>query len=236
MRILLADDHVLFREAIMQFMLSLRPDWKIEISSSFTEAYNKLENGSLYDLILLDLRMPGMNGTQGLSTLLKHYPKQYTAILSGVAEDHHVHETMAIGSRAYFPKTLSGKVLVRAIELVVSGQKFIPMDETGQKLMPAYYDDHQDIRNGQDITTSPPSVAETAIALLTPREREVMQYLSQGLTNKDIAHNMDLQVSTIKLHVGNICKKLEVENRTQAAIMAYQYGLSTSMHIGTDPV
>jgi two-component system nitrate/nitrite response regulator NarL len=236
MRILLADDHVLFREAMMQFMLSLRPDWKIEISSSFTDAYNKLENGSTYDLVLLDLRMPGMNGTQGLSTLIKHYPKQYAAILSGVAEEHHVHETMAIGSRAYFPKTLSGKVLVRAIELVISGQKFIPMDETGQKLMPAYYDDHQDINNEQTVTASEPSSAEESIALLTPREREVMQYLAQGLSNKDIAANLTLQISTIKLHVGNICKKLKVKNRTQAAIAAYQYGLTTSMHIGTDPV
>lgn len=236
MDILLADDHVLFREAMMQFMNSLRPDWNIDVVSSFTEAYNKLENGSKYDLVLLDLRMPGMNGIEGLSTLLKDYPDQYTAILSGVAEEHHVNQTMAIGSRAYFPKTLSGKVLVRAIELVVSGQKFIPMDETGQKLMPAYYDDYQNIENAPTAAPSNPSPVESAISQLTPREREVMQYLAQGQTNKSISDNMGVQVSTVKLHVGNICKKLSVENRTQAAIMAYQYGLSTSMHLGIEDV
>ena len=234
MRILLADDHVLFREAMMLFILSFRPDWKIDIASSFTDAYQKLENGSTYDLVLLDLRMPGMNGTEGLSTLIKHYPNQYAAILSGVAEEHHVHETMALGSRAYFPKTLSGKVLVRAIELVISGQKFIPMDETGKKLMPAYYDDYKEINDSESINPPEQSVADNSIATLTPREKEVMQYLAQGLSNKDIAANMTLQISTIKLHVGNICKKLNVENRTQAAIIAYQYGLSTSIHIGTD--
>lgn len=234
MRILLADDHVLFREAMMLFILSLRPDWKIDIASSFTEAYQKLENGSTYDLVLLDLRMPGMNGTEGLATLIKHHPNQYAAILSGVAEEHHVHETMALGSRAYFPKTLSGKVLVRAIELIISGQKFIPMDETGQKLMPAYYDDYQEINDAESITPSEKTEVDSSISTLTPREKEVMQYLAQGLSNKDIAENMTLQISTIKLHVGNICKKLNVENRTQAAIIAYQYGLSTSIHIGTD--
>ena len=226
MDILLADDHVLFRDALMQFFQSLCPGWTIICTSDFNEAYATLENKTSFDLVLLDLRMPGMNGLDGLQKICDNHPKQPVAILSGVAEEHHVQQAMKIGARAYFPKTLSGKALVKAIEYVVnSGQRFIPMDEKGIKIMPSYYDDHG------DITAPEKQTSQDILNMLTKREKQVFHYIAQALSNKEIAREMDIEVSTIKLHVGNVCKKLKAENRTQIAIMAHQHGLIETTHI-----
>lgn len=221
MKLLLADDHVLFRDALIQFITSLRPDWSITTSSDFEGAFKFLESGEVYDLVLLDLRMPGMNGLDGLQKILEYYPNQMTAILSGVAEEHHVKQAMSIGARAYMPKTLSGKALVQAIELVVTSQhRFVPMDETGEKIMPAYFDDYSQYTE-REKTLSDADLKDQIFDTLTKREKEVLHYLSQGLSNKEIAREMGIQIATVKLHVSGVCKKLGVANRTQAAIVAH---------------
>lgn len=222
MRLLLADDHVLFREALIQLIVALRPNWTIVSVSDFEGAYDQVTNVGGYDMVLLDMRMPGMNGLKGLEKIRESYPDQYVSILSGVAEERHVKNAMEMGARAYFPKTLSGKVLVKAIELVtLSDQKFVPMDETGVKIMPAYYDDG-DFPHADDVE---PAHDFANKFNLTRREIEVLSHLAEGLSNKAIAENMDIQVTTVKLHVGGVCKKMQVENRTQAAIKAHKLGL-----------
>lgn len=231
MHLLLADDHVLFRDALIQYIKISKPNWTMTTASNFDSAYKYIENGHTYDLFLIDLRMPGMNNMDGLRKTLDNHPKQMTAILSGVAKEGDVKKAMTIGARAYLPKTLSGKALVKAIELVVySEQKFIPMDETGTKIMPAYFDDYTNL----DLKNTPITEKvekETLQSILTKRELEVLRYLSKGLSNKEIALAMNIQVATVKLHVSGVCKKLSVTNRTQAAIMAYNYGIKSEMHI-----
>jgi len=226
MDILLADDHVLFRDALLQFFQSLCPDWNIICTSDFNEAYETLDNKTKFDLVLLDLRMPGMNGLEGLKKIRDDHPEQPVAILSGVAEEHHVKHAMEMGARAYLPKTLSGKALVKAIEYVVnSNQRFIPMDEKGIRIMPSYYDDHADIKISKTETH------QDILNTLTKREKQVLHYIAQALPNKQIAREMGIEVSTVKLHVGNVCKKLKAENRTQIAIMAHQHGLIDQTNI-----
>ncbi len=226
MEILLADDHVLFRDALIQFMAALKPDWNITVSDDFDFALECLDKSQKFDLVLLDLRMPGMNGLNGLETIRKQYPEQMIAILSGVAEEHHVKEAMAMGAQAYFPKTLSGKALIKAIEYIkASGQKFVPMADDGTKIMPAYFDDH-----GNYVITETPQtkvIPHKILDSLTKREAEVLTYLARGLSNKEIADEMGIQIATVKLHVSGVCKKLNADNRTQAAVLAHQYGLTT---------
>jgi two-component system nitrate/nitrite response regulator NarL len=233
MRILIADDHVLFREALIQFISALRPKWVIETTGTYDDAKAQLDEGQSYDLIMLDLRMPGMNGLDGLEQMVIANPKQKVCILSGVAEDHHIKSAVKLGARAYFPKTLSGKILVKGIEHVVEGKKFIPMDGDGITVQPSYYDGHDTITPGNERggDVNQDKIKFDILARLTPREKDVMEYIAQGLSNKDIARELDLQIATIKLHVSGLCKKLEVENRTQAAIMAHQYGLTSAMNI-----
>lgn len=216
MNILLADDHVLFRDALTQFIRALRSEWNISVCSDLDSTYKLVENGKTYDIVLLDLRMPGMNGLDGLKKLRDNFPDQVVAILSGVAEEDQVKQAMKMGARAYFPKTLSGKALVQAIEATLkTGQQFVPMSDDGSSIMPSYYCDDCDKR--KDCTQM--------MNLLTKRERETLLLVAQGLSNKEIADELNIQTATVKLHVGGICKKLEADNRTQAAIIAHKCGL-----------
>ena len=236
MNILLADDHVLFRDALVQFMINIHPEWQVETVSSFHDAQNALGKKS-YDLVLLDLRMPGMDRLSGLRIIRETYPDQKVAIITGVAEDHHVKEAIALGASGYLPKTLSGKTLVHAISLIVkSDHVFVPLDAANEKIMPSYYDDSNNTpqKNNADFTAPDTDPFMANLSKLTAREKEVLTLLSQGLSNKEIARELDVQTPTIKLHVGNLCKKLNVNNRTQAAIMAHQYGIVPKLEIPSE--
>lgn len=228
MKLLVADDHALFRDAFLQFIHALRPQWAVTACHNFQDAYDHItdENGE-YDLVMLDLNMPGMNGLQGLDALQKQYPNLKTSILSGIAEDHHIKQAMTIGASAYFPKTLPGKTFINAIEQVINGEVFLPLNETGDQIMPSYY---ADITLGK---SAPPPSGATAIdpnkyipriEALTPREKEVLGYLCQGFTNQNIADTLGLKLATVKLHVGGVCRKMGADNRTHAAIIAHQCG------------
>jgi len=225
MKIFLADDHDLFRDALIQFIKNLYPDWDVDTGSNLDDAVLALTS-TAYDLLLLDLRMPGMNRLEGLKKIKHDFPDQKTAIITGVAEEHHVREAIEIGAHAYLPKTLSGKALAQAINLIVkSDHIFIPMDESGTRIMPAYRDGFRAYPDQSTEQDSENSELNTLFEDLTKREKQVILLLAQGLSNKEIANDLGIQAATVKLHVGNICKKLHVSNRTQAAILVHQYGL-----------
>ncbi|PCI01414.1 MAG: DNA-binding response regulator [Alphaproteobacteria bacterium] len=223
MNILLADDHVLFRDALQQFISALKPDWILSQVSNFNEAFDLLKgNPEKFDLVLLDFRMPGMNNLNGLKALVQNFPDQKISIISGVIEEETVHEALSIGACSYFPKTLNGKTLVKAIEIVLDGERFVPLKNYGSQIMPSYYDDDNTRPNNDKQMKKQQSKILDA---LTPREQDVIQYLAQGLSNKEIANALHLQVATIKLHVSGICKKIGADNRTKAAILAHKYDL-----------
>lgn len=238
MKLLLADDHALFRDTLKQYITRAEPDATVITTDDFYQAEEYMQSEGHPDLVILDLRMPGMDGLNGLRKMRKDYPQVPLALISGIAEAEDVAEALNLGAAGYFPKTLSGKSLLKAIQSVLAGQIYIPMDhQNTATFMPAYYDDPPSKAEPATATTQTHTIAtsptsqvqhvETSentelISSLSPREREVFTYLSQGLSNKDIAKNLDLKVVTIKLHVSSICKKLKVQNRTQAAIIGCQ--------------
>lgn len=225
MRLLLADDHALFRDALVHFIERTDPDAHITVGKSLMDVLQIMEGGADIDLILLDLRMPGMDGLNGFHRVRAEYPDQKVAILSGLAEPADVNEVMEHGAVAYFPKTLSGKALLAGIRSVLEGQRYLPVEADSNKIMPSYYTDGSiasKIRNGvashfMNPNVSPGDLAKSA-QNLSPRERDVLKMLTSGLSNKEIGNNLGLQVVTVKLHVRSICRKLEVNNRTQAAL------------------
>jgi len=214
MKLLIADDHTLFRDVLVQYLQNANYLCEIIVAKDFDEAYLTLQRDQNYDLVILDLRMPGMNGMGGFEKLRKEFPNLKAALMSGTAESADVKAATNMGACAYFPKTLSAKELVQAIHDVLGGDRYIPTLNGSEKLMPAYYAD--DVQGALSQNKKFP---------FTPREKEVLSFLAMGVSNKEIANALGLQVVTIKLHVRGICRKLETSNRTQAALKATQLGL-----------
>lgn len=232
MRLLIADDHALFRDAMTQYVERSSPGSVVESVSNLDDVFKHLDHTTDYpELVLLDFNMPGMNGLNGFSMFREKYPKIPVALLSGVAEPQDVQKAMDLGAIGYFPKTLSGRALLKAIELVLAGEKFIPVDSKTNGLMPSYYNDGTANRMPMPLplkTSSPASPNPSTVASkirLTPRENDVLICLCRGQANKDIARNLGLQDVTVKLHVRSICRKLDVTNRTQAVLKSFDLGL-----------
>lgn len=231
MRLLIADDHALFRDAMAQYVERSNPGAMVDGVANLDEAFKKLDHmEDTPDLVLLDLNMPGMNGLSGFAKFREKHPKVPVALLSGIAEPEDVQRAMDLGAIGYFPKTLSGRALLKAIELVLTGEKFIPVDSKSNGLMPSYFND--DNINKMPVSlplkTSAPAMPyhlPVSKVRLTPRENDVLMCLCRGQSNKDIARNLGLQDVTVKLHVRSICRKLDVTNRTQAVLKSFELGL-----------
>lgn len=230
MKLLIADDHTLFRDALVQYIKRANPECEIAVSKDFHDAYEYLQKDSAYDLVILDLRMPGMNGMGGFKKLHDEFSNLKVALMSGVAENEDVKAAMDLGACAYFPKTLSGKALVQAIQSVLDGEQYIPIQKGTGKVMPSYYADEKraNFNYGGLSETQEGIKQEDNNFKLTPREKEVLVYLAKGDSNKEIANALGLQVVTVKLHVRGICRKLDANNRTQAALKATKLGLVAS--------
>lgn len=219
MKLLIADDHTLFRDALVQYIERSDPNASVTLAKDFFQAVDLLEQNSHQDLVILDLRMPGMNGMSGFCTMKEKFPDVRVALMSGIAEEEDVKAALDLGAVGYFPKTLSGKALLGAIQSVVNGDTFVPEGKKSS-FMPAYYADLPDKKS--DSSSVAANVADVD---LTKREREVLSFLAEGCSNKEIAASLDLQVVTVKLHVRGLCKKLGASNRTQAALMAKDLGV-----------
>lgn len=225
MRLLLADDHVLFKDALVQYIERAEPQAEVLLARDVHEVMEVMERRDDIDLILLDLRMPGMNGLQGLEKLRQSWPDTPVAMISGLAEKEDVDRAMAMGAVGYFPKTMSGKALMGGIKQVLGGRPFIARDHNTNQTMPSYYGIDKAETSSSGIAEGMQIPVDGADYRLTPREKEVLQHLLRGASNKEIARALDLQVVTVKLHVRSLCRKMGAENRTQAALIAQKQGL-----------
>ncbi|MCB1783253.1 MAG: response regulator transcription factor [Alphaproteobacteria bacterium] len=219
MKILIADDHTLFRDALIHYIERSAPDFEIQIAKDFYQVQEILEEDSTQDLILLDLRMPGMKGLEGLRYIRENFPQCATALMSGVAEEEDVKQALDYGAIGYFPKTMSGKGFVSGINKVLAGERFIPVDPVNGGYAPSYYGAQE--RPPEDEADKRDGIYSTIDEIgFTPRENQVLTHLIKGESNKEIARALDLQVVTVKLHVRGICRKLGAKNRTHAAMKA----------------
>lgn len=233
MKLLLADDHSLFRDTLVQYIRRAAPEADVKLARDFHEALFVIDENPDRDLVMLDLRMPGMDGMEGFKTMRARHPNIPVALMSGVAEREDVDAAMALGAAGYFPKTLSGKSLLQAMQQVMNGDKFIPIDSVSKGIMPSYYADSFEDENShiKKSTTSGQDRERANHIHLTPREEEVLSYIMDGAANKEIAHELGLQLVTVKLHVRGVCRKLEAKNRTQAAMKAQALGFVSNMSV-----
>jgi two-component system, NarL family, nitrate/nitrite response regulator NarL len=204
MRVILADDHVMIREGLRPFVQKICDGVEVLDAGTVAEALHHLASGPV-DLVILDLKMPGMNGLQGLVDIKSAYPKIHCVILSAVIDRDHVLESIRLGADGFIPKSLSGAAMVSALQLILSGERFIP----------AMLVDFSMRQKNAGVERLP----EEMIAKLTPRERDILGLLREGLPNKMIATRLEVSEVTVKSHLGNVFRKLQVQNRLQAMRM-----------------
>lgn len=217
MRILLADDHDLVREAISLLFQQYFDDCEVAEAGALDPALALIEENNTFDLILLDLRMPGMNGFEGLKrTLQQVADKTFVVLLSGAYRSDDVRKAIEAGAHGFIPKTLRGKALANAVQLVLAGDKYLPSSILA--------DMSDSLPGGGDSDGRLVGAfgTEGDFGRLTPREREVLALLSEGRPNKEIARHLDLREITVKYHLKNIYRKLNVSNRAQAVKMALE--------------
>lgn len=213
MRILLADDHTLVRQGLMPFFKALDPEVEVVEASTFDEAFEVAQASGPLDLILLDLKMPGMRGIQGLTIMQNTYPKVPVVILSGSMESGDVISCADGGASGYLPKTLSATAMINALRLVLSGERYFPSFAFAAPRKPV-----------EDEA----SEASNLLSQLEERERLILGMVVEGRTNKEIARVLELQEVTIKVQTRNIYRKLGAANRSQAVRIAMENGWRSS--------
>lgn len=214
MKILIADDHELFRDGLRHVLDQLGGTLTIVEASDFTQAVAVVESEKDIDIVLLDLAMPGVPWNEGLQRLKELLPETVPVVVLSASDDRrHVLQAVNLGASGFIPKTSSSRVMLSALKLVLSGGVYLP---------PALLEQGGSQSDGYGSMAS-----EHAVSFLTPRQREVLTLLGQGKSNKEIARVLQLAEGTVKLHVTAILKALNVNNRTRAVVAASQLGLTT---------
>ena len=203
MRILIADDHDLLRDSLVAFMES-EGNIETDTAADLDQACALIDGHYTYDLVLLDYNVPGMNGLEGLKVASDRNGVHRVALMSGEASREIAEQALDMGAIGFIPKTLPAKSLVNAIKFMAMGEKYAPLDF---------------------MTTEPEPNDHPLLKSLTDRETQVLKGLTEGKSNKEIARDLELSEPTIKLHVKTLYRKIEVSNRTQAALVARDEGL-----------
>jgi two-component system nitrate/nitrite response regulator NarP len=200
-RILIADDHRMITEAVAR-LLERTGGFETTVVGSLPEAIQTLTDDPGYDLLLLDVRMPGMNGLESVQRVLSRAGETKVVLFSGEADRRFVAGAVELGVRGLIPKTMPLKALTSALQLVLSGEVFMPVEGAATA-----------------------GAMDAADAGLTQLETTILRLASDGHTNKEIALHVNLGEVAVKMHMRAICRKLDARNRTHAAMMARSLGI-----------
>lgn len=201
--IIIADDHPLFRGALRAAVTGLFRDVAVIEAGTLDEANAAITAEPETDLVLLDLKMPGVSGFSGLNFLRSQHPTIPVVVVSGIEDPQTIATCMDFGASGYIPKTTPIETMHAAIRAVLEGGTWTPPDV--------------ELAGGGDKETGD---LIRRLASLTPQQMRVLTMLSEGLLNKQIAYELSVSEATVKAHVSAILMKLGVESRTQAVIAA----------------
>lgn len=207
--VLIVDDHGLIRDGLRAVLESSFPGCTIAEAASFAEALDRLAAMPDPDIVLLDLNIPDVSRFSALEQLRVDFPSLPVVMVSGSYDRVTVRDALAAGAAGFLPKTLDRTTILDALQQVLAGEIYVPAEMQGD---PVADEEDEKIRR--------------LIDSLTPQQRVVLGHLVAGRLNKQIAHELDISMTTVKAHVSAILCKLNVFSRTQAVIMASRVGFS----------
>ena len=205
MKVLIADDHPLVRDALKRTLLLVEPGAQVLEAADYAGALQLMQTESL-QLALLDLHMPGMDRVDGLRRLRLLFPQLPMAVASGEDDPVVIRATLSAGAVGFLPKSESPELLQQALRLVLGGGTYLPAQALA------------DLRHG-----APPPRPDASG--LTPRQLDVLRCLMRGQPNKLIARELGLTEGTVKIHIAAILRVLQARNRTEAVVVARDLGL-----------
>lgn len=208
MKILIADDHALFRDGLGMRLEQLYPNMVILQASNFGQALKILEEDKQINLIILDLDMPDMSWETGLAAIRQKAKDTRFVVISASEDIRNIRKALNDGACGYIPKRSEPKILSRALQLILDGGSYLPPEL---------------------LSTTTPSEnkgeAKSKNKTLTARQMQVLKLIAQGLSNKQIAYEMGVSEATVKLHINALLRAIGVTNRTQAVITAQKMGI-----------
>ena len=206
--LLIADDHPLYRDALRGALSLSLPALTLKEAGDLNTTVDILNNEDI-DLLLLDLHMPGSNDLFGLLHIRKLFHELPVAVVSGTEDTTLISKIISVGALGFIPKTASAQDIANAVEAILDGDVWLP----------------DNLSEDVDEVNEEFSELADKVASLTPSQYKVLCYMRDGLLNKQIGFNLDIAEATVKAHVTAIFKKLGINNRTQAVLIASQLEL-----------
>lgn len=212
-RVLLVDDHSLFRSGIRSLLQRHAEFTVVGEAADGVEGIKRAQQLKP-DVVLLDLNMPGMSGVETLQLMQQDCPGTAIIMLTVSEESHDLAVAMRSGARGYLIKNIETEYLLRAIRRAAAGETVVAEALTGKLVA--------------QLQAGPAERPVSDLDKLTPRERDILECLARGESNKTIARRLDLAESTVKIHVQNVLKKLKLSSRVQAAVFAVEHRMTAA--------
>ena len=215
-KVVIADDHPLFRTALKQAVVDCMPDADIKEASSFSDLLIIIDDSPDLDIIFLDLHMPGNDGFTGLTQLQNNHPDLIVIMVSSDENPDIMQKAINFGAAAFIPKSVDLATIAQAINTVLAGDTWLPIN------MP--------INNDTKLAQEHKKLAQQ-LAQLTPQQYTVLSLVADGQLNKQIAGILNIKENTVKKHVSAILLQLGVYNRTQAGLVYQQLMLAPQENV-----
>lgn len=200
-KLLIVDDHPLFRDGLAALLCQANPVTVVRQAASAEEALRTVDE-EIFDAMFMDLVMPGLCGEPAIREFGRRHPDLPVVVLSSSESPSDVRRVINAGASGYIPKSATAQTVVSALQLVLSGNIYVPPLLVSAAARAA----------DQELQDGPRSLAQ-----LTDRQVDVLRYLRDGLSNKEISAHLGIAEKTVKVHIAAIFKTLNVVNRTQAA-------------------